>query len=275
MLRLKSIEMSSSLQERLKRFLTTGKVPHFLLFHAHEEESAGAIANGFLLDWLEASPSVSSHVDLLTLQPEGKLTLHTVAQVGGLLKELSLAPYSGMKRGVLIRHIDRMLPSSSNALLKALEEPLCRTVFIGTTEKPHRLLPTIRSRAHEIAIPLVVLNQQHSEGVQAVVELVLKKMPLASFTSMFSLCDELVSCLEKQIKSQGVKSSEEERVQFLLEELAVESVRAIVKVFHSTLPHDKQRLLLVAGEHALDALDKHTSVRDSYIMFFSSLIGAL
>lgn len=272
---LKSLQLSSSLNDRLIRFLTSQKVPHFLIFHAHVEESAGSVANGFLLDWLQVVPPLQTHVDLLTLMPEGKLSLHTVAKVGALLEELSLAPYSGGRRAVLIRHMDRMLPSSSNALLKALEEPLCQTVFIGTTEKPHRLLPTIRSRAHEIAIPAMETKARHFEVVESALTLVMTKIPLVSFTALFSLCDELVELLEKKLKEckkVGGKSIDEETFQFVLEELASDCIRAFVSSIQATLPLEKKKVLLISGQEALDALDKHTSVRDVFVIFFCVLI---
>ena len=46
-----------------------------------------------------------------------------------------------------------MNPSTQNALLKSLEEPPPSTVFILVTNRPHRLLPTIRSRCRAVPLP--------------------------------------------------------------------------------------------------------------------------
>lgn len=51
---------------------------------------------------------------------------------------------------VVLADVDLMHTSGSNAVLKLLEEPPPRTVFILTTTRPHRLLPTIVSRCQQV-----------------------------------------------------------------------------------------------------------------------------
>ena len=50
----------------------------------------------------------------------------------------------------LIRSVERMKPEAANALLKVLEEPPPRVIFILTAESEHALLPTIVSRTRLI-----------------------------------------------------------------------------------------------------------------------------
>jgi DNA polymerase III subunit delta' len=47
-----------------------------------------------------------------------------------------------------------MNPNAQNALLKGLEEPPAGAVFILVSHRPHRLLPTVRSRCVKIPAPI-------------------------------------------------------------------------------------------------------------------------
>lgn len=52
----------------------------------------------------------------------------------------------GAWRAVIVDSMDELNANAANALLKSLEEPPPRTVFLLITSEPGRLLPTIRSR---------------------------------------------------------------------------------------------------------------------------------
>lgn len=52
----------------------------------------------------------------------------------------------GVWRLVIVDSVDEFNANAANALLKSLEEPPSRTVFLLLTAEPGRLLPTIRSR---------------------------------------------------------------------------------------------------------------------------------
>lgn len=55
-------------------------------------------------------------------------------------------------RIVIVDSADELHNSSANALLKSLEEPPPRTIFVLITSEPGRLLPTIRSRCRLITL---------------------------------------------------------------------------------------------------------------------------
>jgi DNA polymerase-3 subunit delta' len=60
-------------------------------------------------------------------------------------------------RVAIVDPADDMSPSSENALLKILEEPPARSLFLLVSHSPGRLLPTIRSRTQRLDIaPLAV-----------------------------------------------------------------------------------------------------------------------
>ena len=63
---------------------------------------------------------------------------------------LSLKPYHGPYKFVIINDAERLTPEASNALLKALEEPVSNSVLILISSKLRILLPTIISRCQMI-----------------------------------------------------------------------------------------------------------------------------
>jgi DNA polymerase-3 subunit delta' len=71
------------------------------------------------------------------------------------LFEAAGAPVVAPRRIVLIEHADRANEQIQNALLKALEEPTDRHLFILVADEPRGLLPTIRSRCQPLRIGAV------------------------------------------------------------------------------------------------------------------------
>jgi DNA polymerase III, gamma/tau subunits len=61
-----------------------------------------------------------------------------------------LAPALSSWRVIIIDPADAMHPPTANALLKSLEEPPARTLFLLVSHAPGRLLPTIRSRCRRL-----------------------------------------------------------------------------------------------------------------------------
>lgn len=93
-----------------------------------------------------------AHPDLHLLarapRPDGKgFTANIpVAAVRRLLDKLVASAGEGGWRICIIDSVDDMDRAAANALLKMLEEPPSRTLFLLVAQAPGRLLPTIRSR---------------------------------------------------------------------------------------------------------------------------------
>lgn len=71
-----------------------------------------------------------------------------------IIKSLSLKPFEGKYKVMIIWLPELMHPSSANGILKILEEPPSQTVFVLVTNKEDRLLSTITSRTQRFYIPL-------------------------------------------------------------------------------------------------------------------------
>jgi len=73
-----------------------------------------------------------------------------IDQIRQIQADLSLKPFEGAKKVLIMDGADGMNPSSANAFLKTLEEPPGDTLIILISAMPQSLLPTIRSRCQEI-----------------------------------------------------------------------------------------------------------------------------
>src|SRR3990167_2612684 len=91
------------------------------------------------------------HPDVKWLKPEGKSQLHLVASIQEMQQDAFLSPLEAPIKIYVIEAADRMLPASSNALLKILEEPPSKVIFLLLTEQEESILPTIISRTLKIA----------------------------------------------------------------------------------------------------------------------------
>lgn len=78
----------------------------------------------------------------------------SVDQIRALSTFVNLSAHSGGYRVVLIHPAEAMNSNSANALLKTLEEPTDKLLFILVTHKPQQLLPTILSRSLSFAVPM-------------------------------------------------------------------------------------------------------------------------
>ena len=98
-----------------------------------------------------------AHPDLLIGSPgawrEGRSTGESiVAAARHWLLEASGTPVAGERRVIVVEQLDAASEQIQNALLKALEEPGERHMFILVADEATRVLPTIRSRAQALRI---------------------------------------------------------------------------------------------------------------------------
>jgi len=97
---------------------------------------------------------LGNHGGLFTLEVEqgGASKEIRVDDVRGLEHSLALSSAESSWRVVIIDSADEMNRNAANALLKSLEEPPERVVFLLVSHCPGRLLPTIRSRCRVLRL---------------------------------------------------------------------------------------------------------------------------
>ncbi|MGN6765920.1 MAG: DNA polymerase III subunit delta' [Rhizobiaceae bacterium] len=79
-------------------------------------------------------------------------TMVTVEEIRRVNRFLSMTSHDGSYRVVIVDSADDMNTNAANALLKSLEEPPARTIFLLISHSPGRLLPTIRSRCQTVRL---------------------------------------------------------------------------------------------------------------------------
>ena len=113
------------------------------------------------------SAKTHGHPDVEIIRTEG-LSIK-VEEVRELLTRVAWAPSMGRWRVVVMEDADRLTESAANALLKAIEEPGTRTVWLLCAPTLHDVLPTIRSRCRHLqlrtpsleAVTNVLINRDH------------------------------------------------------------------------------------------------------------------
>jgi DNA polymerase-3 subunit delta' len=94
--------------------------------------------------------AAGTHADLLLVRPDG-LT-YGVKQTRNLVLRAAGAPSGGRWLVVLFEDADRCTEQAANALLKAIEEPAPRTVWLLCAPSAEDLVTTIRSRCRVVTL---------------------------------------------------------------------------------------------------------------------------
>src|SRR6266571_1930716 len=113
--------------------------------------------------------AAGSHADLLLVRPDG--LSYGVRQTRDLVLRAAAAPVYGRWRVVLFEDADRATEQAANALLKAIEEPAPRTIWLLCAPSAADLPTTIRSRCRLITLRIpptaAVAEVLAREGVDA------------------------------------------------------------------------------------------------------------
>jgi len=149
----------------LQRAIARDRVPHAYLFSG----PAGAplmdtaialacalnceVARGEGCGECEACSKILAgiHPDVVTLVREGAAQIVPIENVRNqVIARIGLPPHEARVRVFVIEEATALAPPAANALLKTLEEPPARTLFVLNTTAPEQLLPTIRSRCQRV-----------------------------------------------------------------------------------------------------------------------------
>lgn len=155
--------------DQLKKALATRKIPNAYLFCGLKGigKSTAALVFAQAL-FCEKSPEACGvcvsctkiksrqHPDVFFVEAVKDRIL--IDQIRQLKQDLQFHPLEGSHKMVIIDDAETMTESAANSLLKILEEPPPQTFFILVSSLPHRLLPTIRSRCHQM--PFSPLTRQ-------------------------------------------------------------------------------------------------------------------
>jgi DNA polymerase-3 subunit delta' len=96
------------------------------------------------------STMIGTHADVELIRTEG-LSIK-IDEIRELITRASLAPSVASYRVVVMEDADRLTESASNALLKVIEEPGLRTIWLLCAPTLTDVLPTIRSRCRHLSL---------------------------------------------------------------------------------------------------------------------------
>lgn len=137
----------SSFAARVARFLMTHGPAGSGVASSLEEEGDAA-ANRLV--------EAGNHPEILLMKrlakEKGKDLARSISvdQVRQMTRRLQMSLSMGSWRVIIIDAVDDLEVAGANALLKTLEEPPARTLFLLISHSPGKLLPTIRSRCRTL-----------------------------------------------------------------------------------------------------------------------------
>jgi DNA polymerase-3 subunit delta' len=156
---------------QLRRAIESDRVPHAYLFSGPRGAPMydTAIALAMALSCQRRAPGAPGrsdgcgecdacakiaagiHPDVVTLVREGAAQIVPIESVRNqVIARMGMPPHEGEVRVFIVEEATSLAPPAANALLKTLEEPPARTLFVMCTTAPEQLLPTIRSRCQRV-----------------------------------------------------------------------------------------------------------------------------
>ena len=183
----------------LHQMVESGRVPHALLLHEDDGGGAFPLVLQFLEELYGGNPRVGKliHPDIHFVFPvagsdkpvslqyiapfrelllenpyffenelytaigiEGKQSNISVNEARSILERLSLSAVEGGYRTVVLYLPEKMNAQAANALLKMVEEPPQKTLFILITHAPEKVLVTIASRCLQLRVQPLSLEAE-------------------------------------------------------------------------------------------------------------------
>jgi DNA polymerase-3 subunit delta' len=117
-----------------------------------------------------------THPDVEHVVPEG--VIYTVADADLLIERAALAPRRARWHVIVVEDVDRFQLNAVPKLLRAIEEPPPRTVWVLCSPTTEDVLPTVRSRCRH-----VVLN---SPGINQIADQLVSSLGVPTETAMFA-----------------------------------------------------------------------------------------
>ena len=131
---------------------------HFVFPVIKKKTGTETVSDTFIAQWREMvlrSPYFSLSTWTEAMEVANEQAMIPVAEAAEIIKKLSLKSFESDFKIMIIWLPEKMNPETANKLLKIIEEPPERTLFILVSEEDDRLLPTITSRCQHIRIPAI------------------------------------------------------------------------------------------------------------------------
>jgi len=131
---------------------------HFVFPVIKQGSGKVSVSDVFIKEWREtvlANPYISYNQWLERLGGDNKQGGIFVDESREILNKLSFKTYEAEYKIMIIWLAEKMNPQTANKLLKILEEPPEKTLFLLVAESADRILPTILSRTQITRVPKI------------------------------------------------------------------------------------------------------------------------
>ena len=151
-----------------------------------------------------------THPDVRCSGEDPKMRSIKIEEIRDILNAASLKSYEGKWKVFIFYSAEKLTADASNALLKTLEEPPPRTLFILTAESRSAILETIQSRSFEIRLKPLARTED-----EAIDDAFLKDLSGKTWEDFFDeyagsgreeikgMIDSLMRCFRDQSQGRG------------------------------------------------------------------------
>ncbi len=140
-----------SIKSDLLNSFRSQKLHHAIIIHGRKGVGKASFAKEFVLEVLNQTST--NHPDLLLIEKDPDKREINVDKIRGIFNFSNRTSANSQYKFIIIDSACELNKSSSNALLKILEEPHSNNFLILISHNLNQILPTIRSRCHIIKTP--------------------------------------------------------------------------------------------------------------------------
>jgi DNA polymerase-3 subunit delta' len=135
---------------------------HFVFPVIKKKSGTEPVSDTFITQW--RSMVLSSHYFSLNTWTEAmevanEQAIIPVAEAAEIVRKLNLKSFESDFKIMIIWLPEKMNAETANKLLKMIEEPPAKTLFILVSEEDDKLLPTIMSRCQPVRIPSIAREE--------------------------------------------------------------------------------------------------------------------
>ncbi len=129
---------------------------HFVFPVVKKKSNEEAVSDNFIEEWREfvgKSPWFTLNSWLDHIEVGNAQGMIFASEASEIIRKLNLQTFEADYKIMIIWLPERMHPASANKLLKMIEEPPEKTLFLLVSDEPDKIIPTILSRCQLVKIP--------------------------------------------------------------------------------------------------------------------------
>jgi DNA polymerase-3 subunit delta' len=129
---------------------------HFVFPVIKGKKATDPVSDNYIEEWrdfVKKSPYFTLNNWMDSIEVGNSQGMIFASEASEIIKKLSLKTFESDFKIMIIWLPEKMHPSTANKLLKMIEEPPEKTLFILVSEEPDKVIPTILSRCQLVKIP--------------------------------------------------------------------------------------------------------------------------